>query len=223
MSQYDYLKNLPIDTIKEVLYKIPASDIISLCIADMYIQNICADANFWESYTIKTNYLPSWTVNMWNHVLDDHALTWKEIARLYELEKISGYKLNFKELIRWYEKVIAADITWEELYQLFKFGKPIPVEKKDKYKYITIHPDMLLKDVLKNIAETFNFSITTCTNFLLRFNRHPMKADDQCYVNYDVNNDNLKVYNTITWSKYEDVPIGENNIFQLLSEIIICH
>jgi hypothetical protein len=46
MYQYDYFKNLPIDAIKEVLYKTPASDVISLCMTDLYIQDICNDETF---------------------------------------------------------------------------------------------------------------------------------------------------------------------------------
>jgi hypothetical protein len=128
MNQYDYFKGLPEDSIKEILYKTPASDIIFLSMTDIYIYRIYAtmklfptggrknlsffrpaktkkkkklgqfsaqrEALRWKGCTIKNNRLPYWTVNMWDRLLDDHGLTWKELARLYESETLSGYKLQ---------------------------------------------------------------------------------------------------------------------------------
>jgi hypothetical protein len=115
MNEHDYFKNLSIDTIKDILYKTPANDIISMCTSDIYIYRTYATMKIfplrWKRYTIKHYDLPFWTVNMWDRLLDDHSLTWKELARLYELEILSGYKLNFKDITNWHSKLVFGDIT----------------------------------------------------------------------------------------------------------------
>jgi hypothetical protein len=46
----DYLKTLPYDTIKDILYNSSVDEINSLCSTDKYIQRICNDENFWKQY-----------------------------------------------------------------------------------------------------------------------------------------------------------------------------
>jgi hypothetical protein len=221
MSHDDYFKNLPMDTIKEVLYKTPANDIMSMCMTDVYIKDICNDENFWKRYTIKNYDLPFWTVNMWDSVFDDYEITWKDLARLYELETISGYKLNFNDITGWYAELDLGDITWEELYQLFKSGKPIKVELEDNIKYITITPDMLVKDVVKKIQKTLNISIKPHTQFELIFKDNMMSRPAASYIRYDTTNDYVQLLRLFDWRWVEtnDVPIGENSIFELLDKI----
>jgi hypothetical protein len=161
---------------------------------------------------------------MWNILLDDYGFTWKELARLYELEILSGYKLNFGDVANWHSKLSFGYITWEELYQLFKMGKPIPTRIGDNYKYITITPDLLLKDVLKKIIKTWNISRTPNQLFQIfeiSFN-HPLKGyDDVNNVIFDFTDDSVKLLHVATdeWLGYEDVPIGENGTFDIIYEI----
>jgi hypothetical protein len=190
----------------------------------IYIQDICNDENFWKQYTIQSHHLPSWTVNMWDSVFDDYQITWKDLARLYELETISGYKLNFKDIVDWHEKLMFNHITREELHQLFKYGKPIPVEIQGDVKYITISPDMLLKDIIKKIRDTRNIKINDVIFELFFY--QPIKGgdhDEDDYIRYNENKDIVEFFNIRNdqwyWYAYADLPIGENKIFDLLNYI----
>jgi hypothetical protein len=220
MNDHDYFKNMSIDAIKEVLYKTPTSDITSLCLTDLYIQDICNDETFWKSYAIKANNLSASTVNIWNGRITSYGLTWKELARLYELEILSGYKLKLKEIMDWHKKLTSGLITWEDLYRLFEAGKPIIVINEQRFGYVTIKPEMFLKDVLKRIRKMWSISMETSSMFEISFD-HPLGGHITNNVLYNVLDDNVLVLDIVThgWIEYEQVPIGENCTFELIYEI----
>jgi hypothetical protein len=87
----------------------------------------------------------------------------------------------------------------------------------DTTKYMTITPDLLLKDVLKKIIKTWNIDTTHDPMFEISFN-HPFKGcDDRDKVTYDVTNDSVELLTLAQrWVEYEDIPIGENGIFDLI-------
>jgi hypothetical protein len=62
---------------------------------------------------------------MWDRLLDDYGFTWKDLARLYKLKTLSGYKLNSAEIVTWHTRLSFGNITWGELYQLFKVWNPV--------------------------------------------------------------------------------------------------
>jgi hypothetical protein len=89
-------------------------------------------------------------------------------------------------------------------------GNPVLLNRGDTTKYMTITPDLLLKDVLKKIIKTWDIDTTHDPMFEISFN-HPSKGyHDRDKVTYDVTNDSVELLTLAQrWFEYEDIPIGK--------------
>ena len=223
MNEIDYLKELPQETIKKILFKTPASDIISLCITDSYIQYICNDDIFWKEYVIKNNNLYTSVVTMWKNLIEDSTnFTWKRLAQLYELEQISKYKLNFWEMLSWDDMINIREITWDQLKSLYKLGKGIIVVIDMTNYFISIRPEMLLIDVIKEIISIPHNKTNVSFEIFELILYHPFRLHDIQYIQYDKSNNKLNTYdpNANLSFPYDDMPL-EMMLFNILEQITV--
>ena len=161
---------------------------------------------------------------MWEKYINKNEITWKALARFYELEQLSNHKMHVQEIFNWYEMTSYGIISWEKLTRLYKLGKPIMITSDTIDDYITIRPEMLLVDVIKEIINILNdkYKIGVNHKIFRLLLSHPLNWFEAYFIHYDESSNKLSKYDKEInkWEPYDDIPL-EMLLFDMLEEIII--
>jgi hypothetical protein len=147
-------------------------------------------------------------------------INWKKLALLYELGTESEVKLTFDDIMHWNEALDHKDQTWNEIVYLYKLGRPIFIGYNE---YISIRPDMLLGDILKYIIKvTSNLKDTNNIEFKIYVYSPFNIASHSYFLRYNLDNGKIHLFFDRYWNLYDnDIPIGENKLYQLIAGIEI--
>jgi hypothetical protein len=198
-----YFKNLPTEMIKEILLQTDLPDIRSMCTTDIHVQQFCNDENFWLEY-IDVNYKPN----------------------IFKM-------INFENLVS------ELGTSWKEIAYAYQFGNPVnlyvvagTLGEKEIRKFISVTPDMLIKDVFDMVNDSVNDMLRNDMSLKEIFNI----SKDKVYQltvgdptssarrsNFRLVSGEIQVYdnNFEHWFEYDfsGVPIGETKLYDLLLDI----
>ena len=86
----DYFDGLPNEMVTKILYKSDYNNVISMCMTNKRIENICEDENFWENYVLlnylQDDYYDEYTEWV-DYSSDYQGNIWKDLAEAYSKGK----------------------------------------------------------------------------------------------------------------------------------------
>jgi hypothetical protein len=129
MNNSNYLAQLPLEIVTEILLNTRISAIKSMCSTDIAVQQICNSEDFWIDY-IKKNYKPDLlTMDDFEDMVGMGRITWKTLAYAYEFGKpVMLYTSQSNE-------------------------------EQGVIRIISLTPDMFLKDILGLVENVENYKI----------------------------------------------------------------
>jgi hypothetical protein len=194
-----YFKSLPTEMIKEILLQTDLPDIRSMCTTDIHIQQFCDAENFWLEY-INVNYNPN----------------------IFKMT-------NFEDLVD------NQDTSWKKIAYAYQFGNPVHLyvtethTKKGIHKFISVTPDMLIRDVLDMVNDSVNdMSLKGIFNISEDIKAYQLIIADPVSIRryrFSLVSGDIHWYDDFNQDWYEynfsEVPIGETKLYDLLIHIYV--
>jgi hypothetical protein len=129
-----------------------------------------------------------------------------------------NYKPDLLTMDDFEDMVGMGRITWKTLAYAYEFGKPVMLytsqshDKKGVIRIISLTPDMFLKNILGLVENVKKYQILV---------GDPISVIHRYHIR--ISNGNIQWYDErfSEWNDYEDVPIGDNKLYDLLQRIYV--